>query len=361
LGDGEAVVSGLDEEPSVVDGRAGAKIGSDMSVAALLLTIGHDQAARVIGGLDPDQSKRVTKAMNALRDKHVDRDTVNRVLVEAMHRVRGGGHAAEGPAESVTDPSAVEDVAREPTEHEDDDDDKLIAKRRFAVFEALSSSDLANLLAGEHPQIAAVFIAHLDRAKAAAVVNHMAEAKRPDLVYRVATLDRTPHDVVQRVLDVMTKKVESLGLTVRRTESKTWIRTAAEIVNKLGSEDEPILRAIEELSTDIADSIRDEMFTFEDVAALSRRSIQSVLAHVDTRTLVLALKATSPAIEEIEEKVFDNLSKRAREMVSDARESLGPVPASKVFDAQRRILRTIRELASRGEIESWNGAGEPMV
>jgi flagellar motor switch protein FliG len=226
---------------------------------------------------------------------------------------------------------------------------EILARRPFAVFEALNARDLGTLLTEEHPQISAVFLAHLDRGKAGQVIALLPEDKRADMVYRVASLDRTPPEVVQRVLDVMRKKVKDLGLSTLRAEPKAWVKAAAEILNNLGGGEKAILEKIAESDEAIAGAIREEMFTFEDLAKLDKKAMQKILSQIDTRVLSLAMKATTPRVEST---VFGNLSRRAADMVAEERDTLGPTPLSEVVAAQQQILGVVRDLMDRGEISA---------
>jgi flagellar motor switch protein FliG len=232
----------------------------------------------------------------------------------------------------------------------------ILAKRPFAVFEALTPPDLANLLTEEHPQISAVFLAHLDRKKGGEVLRFLDEEMRADLVRRVATLDRTPPDVVQRVLDVMRRKVKDLGLTTLRSEPKAWIKAAAQLLNNMGGGEKVILEKIESGDADMAMAIRNEMFTFDDLAKLDKKSMQKILASVDSRILAVSLKAAIPPVEVA---ILGNLSKRAADMVKEEKDSLGPTPLSEVVAAQQEILKLIRDLMDKGEVKV--GGADEMV
>ena len=224
-------------------------------------------------------------------------------------------------------------------------------------IEALSAEDLANLLTEEHPQIAAVFLAHLDRQKGGAVLKLLDDAMRADLVHRVATLDRTPADVVQRVLEVMRKKVKDLGLTTFRSEPKAWVKAAASLLNNLGGGDKSVLDEIESSDAEIAAEIREQMFTFDDLEKLDKKSMQKILAAVDSRQLAVSLKATTPVVEQ---QILSNLSQRASAMVVEERDNLGPTPLSEVLEAQAEILKMIRDMMDKGDIKA-GGATEQMV
>ncbi len=332
-------------------------LANDKAIAMLLLSIDQELAAKVLRNFSDDTVDKVTRAMQELQEMAIDSDTLRAVYRGAVQKLRSGNMAlgdVGGLMRNVLMRAFGEERGGDVTRRANGD---ILAKRPFAMFEALTAEDLANLLTEEHPQIAAVFLAHLDRKKGGEVLRFVSEEMRADLVQRVATLDRTPADVVQRVLDVMRKKVKDLGLTTLRSEPKAWIKAAASLLNNVGGGEKAILEKIETADADIAGAIREEMFTFDDIAKLDKKSMQKILASVDSRQLAVSLKATTAAVEGA---ILTNLSKRAADMVREERDSLGPTPLSDVLAAQSEILKMIRDMMDKGDIKA-GGAAEQMV
>ena len=330
---------------------------TDKTVAMLLLSIDQDLAAKVLRTFTDDTVDKVTRAMQELQEMAVERETVRRVYDSVVQRLRQGGMAlgdVGGLMRSVLTRAFGEERSGDVARRANGD---ILAKRPFAMFESLTAEDLANLLTEEHPQIAAVFLAHLDRKKGGEVLMKLEDEARADLVQRVATLDRTPADVVQRVLEVMRKKVKDLGLTTLRSEPKAWVKAAASLLNNLGGGEKTVLEKIEAKDAAIATAIREEMFTFDDIQKLDKKSMQKILAAVDSRQLAVSLKAAIPAVEQ---SILGNLSKRAADMVKEERDNLGPTPLSDVMTAQNEILKMIRDMMDKGDIKA-GGAAEKMV
>lgn len=330
---------------------------TDKTVAMLLLSIDQDLAAKVLRNFTDDTVDKVTRAMQELQEMAVERETVRRVYTHVVTRMRQGGMAlgdVGGLMRSVLTRAFGEERSGDVARRANGD---ILAKRPFAMFESLTAEDLANLLTEEHPQIAAVFIAHLDRKKGGEVLKFLDEDARADLVQRVATLDRTPADVVQRVLEVMRKKVKDLGLTTLRSEPKAWVKAAASLLNNLGGGEKAVLEKIEASDANIATAIREEMFTFDDICKLDKKAMQKILAAVDSRQLAVSLKAAIPPVEQ---SILGNLSKRAADMVKEERDNLGPTPLSDVLTAQNEILKMIRDMMDKGDIKAA-GAAEKMV
>lgn len=316
-------------------------------VAVLLLSIDRQAAAAVLRRLSPARIDEVTRAMKELREVPLDRRAVEEVQQEFHRRAAAGrmplGDVDIGSAEvlcAALGPERAAQVA-EAAERQ------VLSRRPFRGFESVDPADLAAVLEDEHPQVAAVFLAHLEPAHAGRTIARLSPARRADLVRRIATLERTTVDVLERVVEVMSRRVEGLGRGAPTAESHSWLEAAASIVNALGGGEREVLDEIEAQDAALAERIRDEMFSFDDLADLDRRSMQRLLADVDTRTLALALKAVAPLVEQ---NVLRNLSSRAGSIVLEEREELGPTPLSQVLAAQQQVLAALRVLVDRGEV-----------
>lgn len=331
-------------------------LSNDKMAATLLLSIDQELAAKVLRNLGDDTLDQVTRAMKELSELAVDVSAIQEVFRAAIQRLRDGGLAlgdVQSGMETMLTRAFGDERGADIHRRAQSD---ILAKKPFAMFEALTAEDLANLLTEEHPQIAAVFMAHLDRKKAGQVLNNLSDDLRADLVYRVSTLDRTPPDVVQRVLEVMRQKVKDLGLTSLRSEPGAWIKAAADILNNMGGGDKAVLETVSKSDDRIAAMIREEMFVFDDIGKLDKKSMQKVLGAIDTRVLAVSLKAAS---QETEESILGNLSQRAGAMVVEERDSLGPMPLSEVVDNQQQILTIVRDLMDSGEVAA--GGSEELV
>lgn len=103
--------------------------------------------------------------------------------------------------------------------------------------------------------------------------------------------------------------------------------------------------------------IRDLMFTFEDVARIDPRGIQTLLRHIDPSVLALALKAAPQGILRL---FLENMSQRAALMLKEDIQSLEAARASDVEAAQHQIAATAQRLARDGMIQI-PGAQEKFV
>jgi flagellar motor switch protein FliG len=108
----------------------------------------------------------------------------------------------------------------------------------------------------------------------------------------------------------------------------------------------------------LAEEIKKRMFVFEDLVTLDDRSIQRVLKEVDMRDLALALKTAS---QEVTNRIFKNISNRARDMIKEDMSLMGPVRLRDVEEAQQKIVNYIRQLDESGEIVIARGGEDEII
>lgn len=127
-------------------------------------------------------------------------------------------------------------------------------------------------------------------------------------------------------------------------------KVAAQIISRMGAENKKrVLQAIAEREPKLSIRIQESMFQFNDLASITAKGIQRLLAEVKHEDVVLSMKRAS---NEVQETLLSNMSERKRELVSDDVKSMPPVRTSEVEEAQRRILEKVEELRTTGAIQT---------
>ena len=181
--------------------------------------------------------------------------------------------------------------------------------------------------------------------------------KQVDVAKRIALMDRTSPDVIKEVEKILERKLASL--VNQDYTIAGGVDAVVEILNTVDRGTERhILETLEIESPELADEIRRKMFVFEDILTLDDKSIQRVLREVDNNELAIALKSTN---EEVQEVIFNNMSKRLAVMIREDMEYMGPVRMKDVEEAQQKIVNIIRKLEDTGEIIISRGGGDEIV
>ena len=112
-----------------------------------------------------------------------------------------------------------------------------------------------------------------------------------------------------------------------------------------------MLLELEKRNPELGQSIRQKMFTFEDLGLLDTASLQKIMREVDMRDLAVALKTASAKLKTA---LLSSISKRAAETVNEEISFLGPVKKKDIEAAQIRIIDNVRQLEGQGEIDLSN-------
>lgn len=209
----------------------------------------------------------------------------------------------------------------------------------------LEPAEVVELIRDEHPQIIATLLVHMDRTKAANVLEKLPERVRHDAVMRVATFGGVQPAALQELTEVLSNLLSGEGAKRSRLGG---IRAAAEIVNLMSSVQEAsVILHVRGQDDALAQKMVDEMFVFENLLEIEDRGIQTLLKEIESESLIIALKG---APHELRDKFLKNMSTRAADMLREDIEMRGPVRVSQVEIEQKKILQIVRRLADAGAI-----------
>jgi flagellar motor switch protein FliG len=319
--------------------------------AILLMCIGEEEAAEIFKFLSPKEVQKLGETMAGL--KTVPRERIDSVLTRFAT-------SKDEQFSLVSDTDAfISQVLRKALGDEKAGMllDRILQGRDVSGIEALKWMDpgsISELLRNEHPQIIASILVHLERDHAAAVMKHMGERQRNDVLLRIATLDGIQPQALQELNEVLSKVLAGGEKLKKATLGGT--KTAAEILNFLGSAVETsAVEAIRESDNDLAQKILDQMFTFDNLNDIDDRGIQALLREIQSESLIVALKGADQALRE---KILKNMSSRAAEMLREDLEAKGPVRLSEVEAEQREILKIVRRLADEGQLQLGGKGGD---
>ena len=311
--------------------------------AILLMSLGEEQAAEVFRHLAPREVQKLGETIARL--KSVPRERVDQVL-DRFETVAASQSMLVGDTDEyvrvVLRRALGEDKANLLL-------DRILQPGDVSGIESLKWMDgpsVAELLRNEHPQIVAALLVHLDAAQSAAVLRHMGERQRNEVLVRIATLDGIQPSALKDLNEVMSRVLA--GGDRMKKAGLGGVKAAAEMINLLGAGAEAtVLDYIREADADLATKISDSLFTFDDMDRIDDKGIQLLLKEVQTDSLVIALKGATP---ELRERVLRNMSSRAAETLREDMEARGPVRVSQVEAEQKEMLKIVRRLADEGQI-----------
>jgi flagellar motor switch protein FliG len=231
------------------------------------------------------------------------------------------------------------------------------AQGNLAKLQRTDPQQLGKLLDSEHPQTIALVLAHLDPRRASMVLDNLSEGHKVLSIQRLAEMRQFSPEMAQKVAHILHRRLENVGDTARKSYS--GFKAVADLLNRLNAEEsKKILETIEEGQPELALSIRNLMFTFEDLVTVPPATIREIVSGVDKRQLALALRG---AKDELRAQIFKSMSSRAVEMLKEDMEVLGPVRSREVAQAQQEILNLARRLEAEGKVVLKLETGDEML
>ncbi|MCM1252245.1 MAG: flagellar motor switch protein FliG [Clostridium sp.] len=322
--------------------------------AILLIALGPEKSSNIFKHLKEEEIEELT--LEIANTRTITPQLKEDVLNEFYQVCLAQQYIAEGGinyAKEVLEKSFGADKARDVI-------GKLTASLQVKPFEFVRKTDpsqLLNFIQDEHPQTIALILSYLSAAQSALIISALPPDRQADVAKRIAVMDRTSPDIIKEVEKVLESKLASLV-----NQDYTIVGGVDAVVEILNTVDrgteKHIMETLEIEEPELADEIRKKMFVFEDILLLDDRAIQRVLRDVDNSDLAIALKGSN---EEVQNAIFNNLSKRLAVMIKEDMEFMGPVRMKDVEEAQQKIVNIIRKLEDSAEIVISRGGGDEIV
>jgi len=332
----------------------GRELSNTEKAALTLLTLGQALASEVLKHLSEAEVKRISRAFMTVTEMpreiqfEIAKEFRNMMkagetlLIDGREFAKGaiagafGEQAGEGMLEYITG------TRKEPLSQ---------------IIQDIPEKILNGFIQTEHPQTVAFLLTRMNPEQGSQVLQRMPEESQTDIILRIAHLNNVKGEVIDEVREVLRSQLRGTGLS--EEEEVIGAKSAANILNFVErTNEERIIAEVEEMYPDIAEQIRNLMFSFEDVKKVDDRGIQTVLKEVPRDQLVLALKTASPELRDL---LFRNVSQRAAQMIQEDLGALGQVKLKDVEKAQQAIVDIVRRLEAEGKIVVGGSSEETMV
>ena len=330
------------------------KLSGPERAAVLLMNLGEEIAAKVLLNLDDREIQNIGNYISELGD--VDLDTMDSINKDFYNMVESGiGGLGKGGMDflksalmQALDPAKATEILNNITTPGEEMGGGLETVR------LLDPKIISSFIVNEHPQTAAIILAHLDPPVASLTIRELPEENRMEIIHRLATLERVAPSVIRELDEALQAEFRTSGAV--SGNKLGGVELAAEVMGSLDRDTEmSILTSMDEVDLDLANEIRNLRFTFEDILKIDDAGIQQIMKEINQEDLVIGLKT---ATDELKEKLFSNMSERAGLMMKEDLESLGPKKISEVQKAQQKVIAVCKKLEEDGKIVIGGGADE---
>ena len=315
-------------------------------VAVMMVALGQESAADIMKFLTDYEIEEITHAIAEL--KHLPVDVQDEVLADFEQHLlageymsQGGVDFARGALERAVGPRKAQEIL-----------DRVMStvSSGFYLLKNVPPEQIAPFISHEHPQTIALILSQLDSDQAAGILSQLPEMTQAEVAYRIATMENITPNVLKQIEESLEANLRDI---LGGNQDVGGPKVVADILNLTGSSVEKnVLDQMDAQDPEVAESVRNLMFTFADINKLTDRELQILLREVDQKDLVVALKA---AEDELKDKVLGNMSERVRQFISEEMEFLGPMRLSEVEEVQLRIVQQVRQLEEQGQVTIVRG------
>lgn len=331
-------------------------IGDSSMAASLFVLIGEDASADVLRFLTETEIESISRAISSIgptgaEEAEKSAEELYQTLTANRFVSEGGVDYAKkvilrtlgaGPAKRIMERLSS----------------SYASTNAFDAIDRLNPVQLSQFIQNEHPQTIALILAHLAPTASAQLLESLPEAIQADVAVRMASLETITPEVIRSISSVLEEKLKPVG-TYAHNEDYGGIRAVAELFNRLDRRrSRAVLEMIDSTKPEVANSIRELMFIFEDISTLDDAAIREIIQRVDKKTISQALKGSN---ETQQRQFYRNMSGRAVEMMREEMEIMGPVKAKDVHTAQQKIVEVVRKLEEEGLINMGGGGDEYVL
>ena len=343
-----------------MSGKTTRRLKGMQKIGALLMTLDKNVAAQVLKSFSEEQVLAIGEAMRDISGMDIPKEVMSRIYSDFQSRIgertgmfRPRGDEVEAIFHSSFGPDKSEEVLNELNRR------KVPASSYFKKLGSFPKEILARVLSDEHPQTIALVLSHIDSSRSAKVLNELDEEMRLDIITRIATLKSPSNELNLSIAVKLEAKAKRAFQEDSPEEAQERLRTVADMLNQVDKDTEKsVLGKISENDEQMAEVIRDLMFTFDDLLLVDKRAMQKILSGINVQVLAMALKG---AKEKVEEFIMSNVSSRVKRLILDEKELMGPKSREEVEGGQKEIVATVRALIESGEIAVNRSSEEELL
>lgn len=317
-------------------------------IAILMISLGPKVAGQIMKRLPEEMIDRITAEISEVKMVDAaDKAQAIENFVDLRRKSAGVEFGGENSALEILEEALGKRSA-------DSVMNRATGYSELAGFDNLKKVDaltVMNYLKNENAQTIALVLSHVDPRFSGPIMKLMPPSMQGSIAHRMAILDKPSREALRVVEHIVSAAVQ--GEYSSDTKKFGGRKQVAALLNEIDQESWlEIIDDMREIDDECANDIKNLMFVFEDLINLDDRYIQDVLKEVPGKDLALALKGTP---QNIQEKIFRNMSKRATVSIKEDMEYMGAVPLTDVEEAQSKMVAVVRRLMDEGVITLGKG------
>jgi flagellar motor switch protein FliG len=309
--------------------------------ALLLLSLGKEEAAKVMSHLDDKMIEEVIAEMSQIRSvSKIERERILHEFREGVQGSQGGGMEAarELLAKSVGTQRAEEIFKKI---------EKKDVQNDFEFLNEIDPKLIYSLLSSEGLQTVAVTLAYIHPKKAADVLRLFPNSDQSKIALKLASTSKSHPEAVIEIAKVLKKRYEARDKS--ELSEAGGAQSLANILNHMDKEiEDTILRNITDEAPEVAHQVKDMLYSFEDILNLENKEMRTLLTRLNgNELLTLALRGAG---DEMKRHFFGAMSQNRASDIIEEMEQRGKVTLREINQARNEILKIGRKLEELGLI-----------
>ncbi len=312
--------------------------------AALLVALGTGVASEILKYLDDDSIARISAEISKIEKLNAEEreNLIGEFLLELKKRrfeAVGGETTAKNLLVSALGDEKADEILKK-LSHQN-------LEKGFEFLNEIDSEILTGFIQKEHPQTIAVTLAHLPAPKAAQLMQMLPPDTAKEAARRMARMDKTSPEAILEIARVIRKKYEAVKTAGHDYVTPGGVGKLVDIMNYMtGDHEKRLMNHFEDAIPDVAQEIRDRIFTFENVATLTNQEMRLLIDELgDDMMIARALKGAG---DEIRFKFLRNMSRNRATEILNEMEVMGPLRVSEIQYARDQVVSAMRDLNERG-------------
>ncbi|MFG0333185.1 MAG: FliG C-terminal domain-containing protein [Maioricimonas sp. JB049] len=309
----------------------------------ILHVLGKEIAESVMERLPPERRTDLQRRLDELGDVRIPVRKQRELLDEFERFFRFVVKQSQPHLKLHSPDDAEEDEQQDSSPHsrrqsrEQAVEEFVPTENPFADLEDLSVFQVASALEGEQARTIAIVLGDISPERTAEILSLLPEECREQVIRELSAEHHMPPALLERIATAIVGRAVKLP-----PEPPKRFDRIQRIVNVLRAlekdQQQKMLQAIEEDDAETAAQILERLYVFSDITTLDDPVVQQILLNVESGTMATAL---FEAEEEIRQKVFSNLSRRAREALQEELDFQGRVSSTQLEQARKVVVQAI--------------------
>ncbi len=312
--------------------------------ALLLLSLGKEEAAKVLSHLDDKMIEQVVYEMSQIRMvSKIQRESILNEFKDTVAELqlgdRGGLETARELLSKTVGYNKADEILKKI--------DKKEIGQDFEFLNEIEPVVISSLLSGESPQTIAVTLSYLQPKKAADVLKHFPPEMQSNVAIKLAATSKTHPEAILQIAKVLKKRYDSRDKS--ELAQAGGAESLANILNYMDKNvEENILKELNERSPDLAYQVKDKLYTFEDILNLDAREMRTLVNKLGGNDLLIV--ALRGAGDEVKRHFFTAMSQNRASDIVEEMDARGKTTLREITVARNDILKIARELEEEGLI-----------